>query len=126
MNHLMRNRAIGCKLIILYILLCAGACSRTDRFDTIIFPADSAMNDADRYAVITETYISLKDTPGPNGITVNHARRKDIYAVTGTQFVSQSDKSELWIHLSEGWLPYSAVDLYSSKEKAETAAAQLQ
>ena len=101
------------------------ACVRNTGLEPVVLPADSALNEADRFAVIVETYISLKDSPGPSGIIINHARRKEIYEVIGTEFVSRNTKSELWIHLTDGWLQRSCVELYSSKEKAETAAAQL-
>ncbi len=101
------------------------ACAKNAGLEPVTLPTDSALNDADRFAVIIETYISLKDSPGPSGIIINHARRKEIYEVTGTEFVSRNTKSELWIHLTGGWLLRSCVELYSSREKAETAAAQL-
>ena len=90
-----------------------------------MLPPDSAVNDADRFAVIIETYISLKDSPGATGIIINHARRKEIYEVTGTQFVSKDAECELWVHLTDGWLQRSCVELYPSRAKAETAAARL-
>jgi len=93
--------------------------------DSITLAPDSAVNDADRFAVITETYIALKDTPGSNGIIVNHARRKEIYEVMGTQFVLKDSESELWVHLTDGWLQRSCVELYPSRAKAETAAGRL-
>lgn len=108
-----------------FAALCLTCCVRHADLDAIILPTDSALTDADRYAVIIETYISLKDSPGTDGITVSHARRKEIYEVTGTEFVSRNADSELWVHLTEGWLQRSCVELYPSKEKAETAAARL-
>lgn len=107
------------------LLFCLVSCTRHASLDSITLPSDSALNDADRFAVITETYISLKDSPGVNGIIVNHARRKEIYEVTGTQFVSRDSESELWVHLTDGWLQRSCVELYPSRAKAETAAARL-
>jgi len=111
--------------VVLCLFFCLFSCTRHTTLDTIILPPDSAVNDADRFAVIVETYISLKDSPGANGIIVNHARRKEIYEVTGTQFVSRDSESELWVHLTDGWLQRSFVELYPSRAKAETAAARL-
>lgn len=112
-------------IVVLCLFFCLFSCTRHTTLDSIILPPDSAVNDADRFAVIVETYISLKDSPGANGIIVNHARRKEIYEVTGTQFVSQDSESELWVHLTDGWLQRSFVELYPSRAKAETAAARL-
>jgi len=116
-----------CRIVVLSFFSCLFLFSCTNRttLESIILPPDSAVNDADRFAVIVETYISLKDSPGPNGIIVNHARRKEIYEVTGTQFVSKDSESELWVHLTDGWLHRSCVELYPSRAKAETAAARL-
>ena len=115
--------AVLCKIVCL--LFCLVSCTRHTSLDSITLPPDSALNDADRFAVIIETYISLKDTPGQNGIIVNHARRKEIYEVIGTEFVSKDSESELWVHLTDGWLQRSCVELYPSRAKAETAATRL-
>lgn len=114
-----------CGIVGLCLLSGVFSCSRHTTLDAISLPPDSAVNEADRFAVIVETYIALKDSPGANGIIINHARRKEIYAVTGTQFVSKDSESELWVHLTDGWLQRSCVELYSSKAKADTAAARL-
>lgn len=116
--------AIYC-VVMLCLFSCFFSCTNRTTLDSVILPPDSAVNDADRFAVIVETYISLKDSPGANGIIVNHARRKEIYEVTGTQFVSKDSESELWVHLTDGWLQRSFVELYPSRAKAETAAARL-
>ena len=114
-----------CSIVVLSLFSCLISCTNRTTLDSIILPPDSAVNDADRFAVIVETYISLKDSPGASGIIVNHARRKEIYEVTGTQFVSRDSESELWVHLTDGWLQRSCVELYPSRAKAETAAARL-
>ena len=117
--------AVLCKIFTVCFLFCLFSCVRYSGLDSITLPSDSALNDADRFAVIIETYISLKDSPGVSGIIVNHARRKEIYEVTGTQFVSKNSESELWVHLTDGGLQRSCVELYPSRAKAETAAARL-
>lgn len=112
-------------LALLTAVICFSSCTRNTGLDTVTLPVDSALTDADRFAVITETYISLKDSPGTQGIIINHARRGEIYEVLGTKFVSKNTHSELWVQLTGGWLLRSSVDLYSNKEKALTAVAQL-
>ena len=113
------------EIVALCFFFCLFSCSRYATLDSLTLPIDSAVNDADRFAVIIETYISLKDSPGANGIIVNHARRKEIYEVIGTEFVSKDAESELWVRLTDGWLQRSCVELYPSRAKAETAAARL-
>ncbi|MEL3906031.1 MAG: hypothetical protein P1P65_03230 [Treponema sp.] len=120
-----KNRSAVFVIAAVCIVCFCISCTRNADLDSITFPPDSALKDADRYAVIIDTYISLKDSPGNGGITVSHARRKEIYEVRGTAFVSRNAGSELWVHLTGGWLLRSSVELYPSREKAETAAARL-
>lgn len=126
MNTVIGSGKITSRIIVIVCLLTGMlSCTRHTGLDTITLPTDSALKDADRFAVIVEIYISLKDSPGTSGIIVNHARRKEIYEVIGTEFVSHNSDSELWVHLTNGWLRRSSIELYPSKEKAETAAARL-
>ncbi len=124
-NAIRTGSAVICNIFTICLLFCLFSCTRYASLDSITLPSDSAVNDADRFAVIIETYISLKDSPGANGIIVNHARRREIYEVMGTEFVSKNSASELWVHLTDGWLQRSCVELYPSRAKAETAAARL-
>ena len=101
------------------------SCAKHTGIEHIQLPADSPMHEADRYAVIVETYVALKDRPGAQGISVAHARKKEIYPIIGTQFVLLQGESELWVHLSEGWIKQTAVEVYPTHEKAFTAASRL-
>ncbi|PIE98536.1 MAG: hypothetical protein CR988_02820 [Treponema sp.] len=110
--------------ICLFGLLIFG-CKKQEVLANLQLPPDSPMTDANRYAVIIETYISLKDKPGQDGITLAHARCKDIFSVIGIDIIQIDDEQELWVHLDGGWIPRDSVQLYSSEEKAKTAADNL-
>lgn len=108
------------------IFLTCISCKQKESIEHIQLPADSPMHNADRYAVITDTYISLKDTPGTNGISIGHARKKEIYKIERTQFVVRNGYTELWVQTAEGWFNRSSAELYQSREKAVKAASLLQ
>ena len=101
------------------------ACSKEDPLQTLDLPSDSAMNDANRFALIIETYVSLLDKPGDDGITVSHARKFDVFPVEGLEIVKVDGEQILWVNLGKGWIQRSSVQLYSSKEKVLTAAKKL-
>lgn len=122
MKALLRITDIGLNILIGTVLFCVCSCTRYTALAGVALPSDSPINDADRFAVIAETYIALKDKPGADGIIINHARRNEVYEILGTQFISQDAKTELWVHLTDGWLERSCVQLYSSRARAQTAA----
>ena len=101
------------------------SCSKEDPLQTLDLPSDSAMHDANRFALIIETYVSLLDKPGDDGITVSHARKFDVFPVEGLEIVKEDGEQILWVNLGKGWIQRSSVQLYSSKEKVLTAAKKL-
>ncbi|MBN1617359.1 MAG: hypothetical protein JW875_08595 [Spirochaetales bacterium] len=104
---------------------CFVSCSRKTSFADLSFPSSSRVSSQDRYALIIDPYVSLRDEPGDSGITVSHGRRGDIVLITGRKIVSSEGKRSKWIHSSKGWLPESSVYLYSSEQTARTAAQEL-
>lgn len=99
------------------------SCSRGHTINTIAFPSTPAVSTSDRFALVIDPYISMRDQPGSGGITISHGRRGEIYPVTGNRLVQGDKTNTLWIHLESGWVVESSVQLYSSREKAGTAAA---
>jgi len=97
----------------------------TVQLDAITLPVDSPMNNADAYVVIMQPYVSLKDNPGKNGISVGYVRKKEVYQVKGKEFVPKDTGTELWVHIANGWLARSCVEFYSSKSKAVTASKEM-
>lgn len=112
--------------LVAYFLFSLYPGRRHAALDTVILPAESPVNHADRFAVVTEPYVALQDRPGTDGIVVSHARQNEVYEIVGTQFVSDEEKSTLWVRLANGWVEHSYVALYSSKARAKAASARLQ
>ncbi len=114
------------KLLLIYcIIFFLLSCKKDRGLSDVQLPPGTAMDDANHFALIMETYISLKDKPGEDGITIAHARRLDILPVEGLEIIRKNENQTIWIHVGEGWVPRSCVQLYSSKEKAVTAAKKL-
>lgn len=109
----------------LILCFCLFSCSERDDFKALELPSDSAMHDANRYALIVETYISVRDKPGDDGITISHARRLDIFKVDGLEIIQKEDEQILWVDLGVGWVPRTSLQLYPSREKANTASKKL-
>ncbi len=101
------------------------SCSKKDNLADLELPSDSAMHDANRYALIIETYISVRDKPGDDGISISHARRLDIFKVEGLEIIHKDNEQILWVNLGIGWVPRSGLQLYPSWEKANTASKKL-
>ena len=86
---------------------------------------NSSISTLERFALVLDPYISLRDLPGETGITIAHGRRGEIYEVSGKRIVQTGSEGIVWVLLGEGWVTASSVQLYSSREKADTAAAAL-
>jgi hypothetical protein len=103
------------------------SCSRENKsISSLTFPPTPAISTADRFALILEPYVSLRDQPGESGITVAHGRKGDIFEVTGKRIVQVDDKNVIWVNLGSGWVIAESVELYSSREKAQTASLRFQ
>jgi hypothetical protein len=112
-------------LALLLALCLPVSCMRNSSITTLDLPSTPAVSTLERYALVLDPYISLRDLPGETGITIAHGRRGEIYEVSGKRIVQTGTEGVIWLHLGEGWVLASSVQLYSSREKAETAAAAL-
>lgn len=101
------------------------SCNKAESLKDLDLPVDTAMNDANRFALIIDTYVSIRDVPGDEGINIAHARKLDIFPVEGLEITKKDDEQILWVNLGNGWVQRSSVQLYSTKEKALTAAKRL-
>ena len=122
--RLKKNKFVK-SIVLLALLIVVVSCSGESPLQTLVLPSDSAMNDANRFALVIETYVSLRDKPGEDGIIIAHARRLDIFQVEGIEIIKEDGDQTLWVNLGKGWVQRTGVQLYSSKEKVLTAAKKL-
>jgi hypothetical protein len=117
-------------IIVLCVLLVSLVSCRDNRsIKTLDFPTTPVISANDRYALVLEPYIALRDEPGEKGITMSHVRRGEVYEVTGKKIIDagQSARSRVptvWVRIGDGWCVVSSVELYSSREKAVTASSR--
>jgi len=103
-------------LIILFV-----SCERHNTISTLILPSTPIISTVDRFALVIDPYISLRDQPGENGITVAHGRRGEIYEITGKKIIKTGHDTIPWVNLGAGWVIAKSVELYSSHDKAKNA-----
>ena len=107
------------------ILLLTG-CTKKEGFENINLPSDTAITNSMQYAVIIEPYVSFRDKPSDDGITSGHARSGEVFSVEAIKVEMKNGKQILWVNLKDaGWLISSSIRLYSTREKASTAAKKL-
>jgi len=109
-------------VLALFLALLVASCSRHGSLNAIDIPSTPVLEADERYAVIIEPYVSMRDQPGEKGITIAHSRRGDIFTVKGRRIIETEDSRVLWIDLGSGWVTESSVQLYSGQDKARTAA----
>ncbi len=102
------------------------SCGRVDSLSSLSLPSTPAISTADRFAVIVDPYVSLRDEPGASGITVSHCRKGEIFEVSGKRIVETDGKNEVWVYLGGGWIAQSSVVLFSSRGRALTASKEFQ
>jgi hypothetical protein len=114
------NRFVICILVLAAAFF--ASCAKNTSLGTLELPSTPAVSTSDRYALVLDPYISLRDKPGEQGVTVAHGRRGEIHEVTGKKIIERLNENEVWVNLGTGWVLSDSVELYSSREKAETAA----
>ncbi len=82
------------------------------------------------WALVTDPYVACREQAGYEFPTVASFRKGEIYEVEGNKTVEITDempdgkkniKKETWYALENGWVPGSAVRIFSNKMKAENA-----
>lgn len=114
------------KFIFLLLVLCGiGACNKKLSLDGFELYDQSKSFGKNNYAVITAKYLLSVDIPDDAGISVSQLRAGEIYEVQETKLLTNATGSVLWIKIHDGWVPSNSVQLYGTREKAETAAQEL-
>lgn len=115
------------KYSVIFLTLCTivsinVGCNRFTSIKTLSLPSTSIISSTDRFALVLDPYISLRDQPGDTGITIGHGRRGEIYPISGKKIILSGKVNTIWINLGKGWTNESSVRFFSNRGKAETAA----
>lgn len=82
------------------------------------------------WALVTDPYVACRGQAGYEFPTVASLRKGEIYEIEGNKTVEVTDempdgkesvKKETWYALSGGWVPGSAIRIFSNKLKAQSA-----
>ena len=114
--HNLHLLLFACFVIISLLL----SCKKKEGFEKIILPSDTAITNSMQYAVVIEPYVSFRDKPSDD------ARSGEVFVVEAIKVEMKNGKQILWVNLKDaGWLTSSSIRLYSTREKASTAAKKL-
>ncbi len=75
-----------------------------------------------QWALVVDPYAAYRQDTSWSSEVLNHCRKGEILKVEGQNLVNGT---EVWYNFAYGWLPSSAVAIYSNRLKAKTAAAKL-
>lgn len=124
------------KRIFLFSVLCflfsVFSCSKNNQIEFQEMTADE-LSPRVEWALVTDPYVACREQAGYEFPTVASFRKGEIYEVQGNcvikvEYEDDSQKSrktitknETWYALENGWVPESAVKIFSNKLKAESA-----
>ena len=78
------------------------------------------------WALISVPYVACRKDAGYEFSTIASFRKGEIHEIKGNRTVIVDEETkELWYALGDGWIPSSAVKVYSNKLKAEAAKKEL-
>ena len=123
MNNAKQNNSARTALPIAFacLALVAASCGQKESLSRLALPESTRISTEGRFALVSDPYVSLRDIPGPAGITVSHARRGDVLPVKGRKLLSDGPSAVVWLDLGTGWVIDSSVQLYSNKSRAMSA-----
>jgi len=122
----MNSRSIDVFLKLLLIIFLISSCSKQRTIHTLDFPPTPMVSATERFALVIDPYISMRDTPGDNGITIAHGRRGEIFPVLGKRLLRAGKNNYVWVDLGKGWVIASSIQFFSSPEKAQSASKGLE
>lgn len=119
-----------------FILFCSGC--RKEKSINLDFEASRGITPDQEWAVVVVPYAAFLEKCDYSANVKSHARRGDIFLVTGKEFVKKENEDnqtrrgkknagefECWYKFNQGCLSSSLVDIYDTKLKAEKAASKL-
>lgn len=121
-----KRAKLACKIVFLSLLTFSMSlflsCEKKKSLSRLALPPSTRISTEGRFALISDPYVSLRDIPGSDGITVAHARRGDVLTVKGTKLLTNGKETALWLDLGSGWVIVASVQLYSNQARALAAA----
>lgn len=108
-------------LISVFLVFTLFSCSKNKE---IIFDNSTplAMAPDVQWALVVDPYSAFRAEASWTSDVTGHCRKGDIFQVLGASFDAEREE---WLNFTFGWLPLSAVSVYSNRYKAESAAAIL-
>lgn len=97
------------------------SCTPKESVADLQLPSAPVISREHRVALVVDPYIALRDQPGDTGITIAHARRGDVFIVSGKQYITTVSGRALWFNLGNGWVADSSIQLYSCEARARSA-----
>ena len=73
------------------------------------------------WGLIADPYVACHQEAGYESVVIASFRKGEIYEIKGRCTVVVDETKELWYAIENGWIPSSAVKVYSNKLKAEKA-----
>ena len=73
------------------------------------------------WALISDPYVACHKDASYESPVIASFRKGEIYEIKGNCTIIVDETKEKWYALEEGWIPSSAVKVYSNKLKAEQA-----
>ena len=77
------------------------------------------------WALISDPYVACRKEADYESVTVSSFRKGEIYEIKGNCTITVDEKKELWYAVEEGWIPSTAVRVFSNRLKAENAKSSL-
>ncbi|MGP1510052.1 hypothetical protein [Treponema lecithinolyticum] len=81
---------------------------------------------AEPWALINEPYAAYRIKPSDTADAASHGRQGDVVKLIGSYIDIRDGQRRLWYQFTAGWLPETAVSLFSNKLQAEFAAKNVQ
>lgn len=118
----------GCFFLLLCSLffcnLTLSGCSKRagiiDLSQAPLLPVDS------QWAVVIDPYAIYRKEPNLSATVAGYGRRGAIQEIVGQRIVREEKKQVIWYQFSSGWLPETAIKVYSNELKAQSAANELE
>ena len=122
--------AVRFLILCLAFLPLATSCSKNNGQLELPDIAPEALSPRINWALISDPYVACHQDASYESSTIASFRKGELYEIKGNRTIvidrgEKDEKKELWYAIENGWIPSSAVKVYSNKLKAEKAKNEL-